>query len=85
MTLEAGEFIRRFLIHVLPDGRSLPRFRRRSRWKAGVGFTAFDTSASSATAIAPGSSRGAGNCSGWSRPNWPPLIHPLTTATASRL
>src|SRR5947209_19632958 len=34
MALSGEEFIRRFLVHVLPDGRSLPRFRRRSRWKA---------------------------------------------------
>jgi hypothetical protein len=83
MALSGEEFIRRFLVHVLPDGRSLPRFRRRSRWKAGVGFTASGTSASSATAIVPESWRCAGTCSGWRQPHRPP-IRPPTTVSVSR-
>ena len=66
MTLRGEEFIRRFLIHVLPGG-----------------FTASDTSASSATAIAHGSWRCAGNCSGWCQPQRQ-RIRRLTTATVSR-
>ncbi len=68
MTLDANEFIRRFLIHVLPDGFHRIRY---------FGFLL-------AIPIAHGNSSAAGSCSGWHRPNRQPIRRLTTATVSRR-